>query len=202
MNGNDRELAQAAATVFEACAEAFLNEPVEAVVEDVRLVASALGPEAGASWVACEALEQRMYDRVIVPTSPFYVPLFENCIAVHVRDGVYGPLGGVRCSEVAKCYKAAGFDYRSLAASPSIKAVVHADYIGCECAFLAFLKRCEAESADEAGRAHINDLARQFARSHAGLWFSPARDLMAEAGEDFYTDVATLAESAVRVYCG
>ena len=66
--------------VFDACAEAFLDEPDEAIIDDVRKVAAALGQD-GFDFATDDDLKQRYYDRLFVTSTPYYVPLIESSIA-------------------------------------------------------------------------------------------------------------------------
>ncbi len=68
------------AAVFETCASAFLNEPSDALIEKVRLVAQAVDNHGFDQTVADAALKQRYADRIYVTSSPYHVPLLESCI--------------------------------------------------------------------------------------------------------------------------
>ena len=196
------------AVAFDALAAAFLNEPSEQVLGDVRRVAQALGDtsldelaaEGCCAGEAGAALRQRYYDRVIVASSPVHVPLLENCVAGSAVDekGVahYNAVQGSRGDHVLRCYRALGFDFKALPGYHLLVQTLHCDYIGCELAFLAFMKNGEAqawEAGDEQAGAHWHELALRFARDHAAAWMPTAAKRLAAGDDDVYARLADLA---------
>lgn len=196
------------AVAFDALAAAFLNEPSEQVLGDVRRVAQALGvttldeqtAEGCCAGEAGAALRQRYYDRVIVASSPVHVPLLENCVAGSAVDdkGVahYNAVQGSRGDHVLRCYRALGFDFKALPGYHLLIQTLHCDYIGCELAFLAFMKSGEAqawEAGDEAQAAHWHELALRFARDHAGSWLPTAAKRLAATDDDVYARMCAFA---------
>ena len=192
------------ATAFEACAAAFLNEPDEALVEKVRLVAQAVGDHGFDDVVADADLKQRYADRVFVASSPYHVPLLESCIAGSAADehGVvrYGPSQSNRGDHVFRCYKALQFDIDGLPGSPVAVKSLKADSLAAELAFLAFMKGSEAASlqmGDRASAKRWHEFARTFAREHANAWVATAAKWLALSDDDFYAKACDLAAETV-----
>ena len=196
--------ARGRAVLFDACAAAFLREPDADVVAGVRAVQRALGvPEEPAADAA--TLHERFSERLFVPVSPYYVPLQESCVYGSAREAGgrvrYGSVQSSRSDHVHRCYKAVGFDMGSLAASELVRGTLHADYLGCELAFLAYLSAGEAaawEAADAPAAEHWHGLAERFAREHAGAWFSTAAERLVATEEDFYARTCALAADCVQ----
>lgn len=201
------------AVAFDALAAAFLNEPSEQVLGDARRVAQALGDSSldeACAEGCCEgeagaALRQRFYDRVIVASSPVHVPLLESCVAGSGVDekGVahYNAVQSTRGDHVLRCYRALGFDFKALGGYHLLISTLHCDYIGCELAFLAFMKGGEAQawgSGDKQAATHWHDLALRFARDHAAAWIPTAVTRLAAGDDDAYARLAELAGNIVR----
>ncbi len=193
-------VANGLATAFSACAEAFLNEPSERVVSDVRAVAQAFG-DASFDDVAFEdGMVLRYNDRMFVTNSPLFVPLHEGCVALGGVDdqGVmrYASVESNRRSHVARCYRAVGFDERALSGfAPAVESL-HEDSLAAELAFLAYLKGREArawesEETEEARR--WSGLAARFSREHAKGWVRKAAACLAAGDDDFYARTCRLA---------
>ena len=196
--------ARGRAVLFDACAAAFLREPDEDVVGGVRAVQKALGaPEEPPADLP--ALRERFSERLFVPVNPRYVPLQESCVygSAAGDDGRvrYGSVQSSRADHVLRCYKAVGFDMGSLEASKLVRGTLHADFVGCELAFLAYLSVGEAhawEAADEGTAEHWHGLAQRFAREHAGAWFGRAAELLAAGEDDFYARTCALGALGVE----
>ncbi len=140
--------ARAAATLFEACAEALLYQPTERVLRDIKAVAEALGDARFDAIEQSDELMQRYYDRFFVPSSACYIPLRENNLVRSYKDGSrieYGPNEGPLSDHVIRCYNAVGFDYRALRGFAPARDSLRADSLASECAFVAFLKGKEAD---------------------------------------------------------
>jgi hypothetical protein len=199
MENESYALAQSAAVALEACAEVLLNEPSDQVLDDFARVAEALGAPVQTP-VTDDDLRQRFYDRFIVPSARYYVPVTENCIFGYLRDGEYGKVQGPQSDAVFRCYQAVGFDWKLLQGSDCITGSLRPDSLAAECAFLAYLKRCELEG-DEDRRAAAARLSAQFAKEHLGRWIGKAHELMLRPGADIYTDAVALAADAVAACC-
>ena len=176
--------------VFDACAEAFLDEPDEAIIDDVRKVAAALGQD-GFDFVADDDLKQRYYDRLFVTSTPYYVPLIESSVARGAEDE----------DGVMRCYHTVEFDFQALSGYDLAVKSLHPDSLASELAFLAFCKKREAEcweSSDEAQAEHWAQLAAQFSKQHASRWVGKAADCLARTDEDFYAHACALAAAAAE----
>lgn len=190
---------------FDACAEAFLDEPTEEIVGDVRKVARALGQD-GFDVAVDEALKQRYYDRMFVTSTPCYVPLVESSIARGGKDadGVmrYASTQSDLTDHVLLCYRTVGFDYQALSGYKLAVKSLHPDSLASELAFLAFCKKREAECWDEGDEdqaSHWARLAAQFADQHARRWLPKAAECLAATDEDFYALTCALAAALVAV---
>lgn len=190
--------------VFDACAEAFLDEPDEAIIDDVRKVAAALGQD-GFDFAADDDLKQRYYDRLFVTSTPYYVPLIESSIARGGKDedGVmrYASIQSDLTDHVLRCYHTVEFDFQALSGYDLAVKSLHPDSLASELAFLAFCKKREAEcweSSDEAQAEHWAQLAAQFSKQHASRWVSKAADCLARTDEDFYAHACALAAAAAE----
>lgn len=197
--------ARSFSVVFDACAEAFLDEPSEAIVADVSKVAAALGQD-GFNVVVDDALRQRYYDRLFVSSTPYYVPLIESSIARggEGENGVmhYASTQSDLSDHVLRCYRTVGFDYQALSGYGLAVKSLHPDSLASELAFLSFCKKREAEcweSSDEAQAEHWARLASQFANQHLARWVSKAAECLARTDDDLYAFVCALAAAMTRV---
>lgn len=193
-------IANGFATAFSACAEAFLNEPSERVVSDVRAVAQAFGDESLDDIAFEDGMVLRYNDRMFVTNSPLFVPLHEGCVALGGEDdhGVmrYASVESSRRSHVARCYRTVGFDERALSGfAPAVESL-HEDSLAAELAFLAYLKSREAaawESGETGEARRWAGLAARFLREHAKTWMSKAASCLASGENDFYARTCRLA---------
>lgn len=190
--------------VFDACAEAFLDEPDEAIVDDVRKVAEALGQE-GFGFAVDDDLKQRYYDRLFVSSTAHYVPLIESSVARGAEDdqGVmrYASVQSDLTDHVLRCYRVVGFDYQALSGYDLAVKSLHPDSLASELAFLAFCKGREAacwDEADESQALHWGQLAAQFSRQHAAQWMDKAAACLAATDDDFYARTCALAAAAAQ----
>lgn len=197
--------ARGASVVLGACAEVFLNEPTEAVLADIRAVASAVGEGAFESLVADAALRQRYYDRMFVTSSAHYVPLRESCVARGGRDESgafrYAGVQSARADHALRCYKAVGFDFTQMAGCDFARKSLSADALASELGFLAYLEAgaaAAAERGDEAQAAHWGQLAARFAREHLGAWVGTAAECLASTDDDLYAKTCALAAGVVH----
>lgn len=192
----ERQLLGGYAVLAETCAEALLNEPTPAVLDDIRRVAQALGDARFDDAQAGPALTQRYYDRLFVSSSPYYVPLVESSVTKRVTSNgklVFGPMTSARGDHALACYREVGFDYRALRGyEPAIKSL-HPDSLAAELAFLADLARSAAGELEGAPAARR--LLADFLRRHTG-WFTDAADCLAKRDDDVYAHVAALAAEA------
>lgn len=201
-----RRLAKGASVVYETLAEVLLNEPSLNVLNDVRQVAAALGQEGLEDFEPSDSLTQRYYDRLFNPAHCRYVPLFESSIrnALQQPDGtwVFGALGDAHTDHVEGCYRAVGFDFRTLKGFDLAIRSARADSLACELAFMALLARRESEVSDAWQARHLCNLQRDFLHRHLGCWTKKASQAMAAAGDDFYARVCQLTASWVDADCG
>lgn len=191
--------------VFDACAEAFLDEPDETIIDDVMKVVVMLGQKKF-DIAADEALKQRYYDRLFVTSTPYYVPLIESSIARggEDEDGVmrYGSTQSELTDHVLRCYHTVGFDYQALSGYDLAVKSLHPDSLASELAFLAFCKKREAEcwdDSDEEQAEHWARLAVQFANQHPIRWIPKAAECLARTDNDFYALACALAAAMTRV---
>lgn len=191
------------AKVFEVCAEVFLNEPDQATIEDLLNVASALGD---ARFDGCRPsgwLQQRYYDRLFVPASPYFVPLREEALLNAEQEGGrirWSSLTGGQIPHIAQCYEAAGFDMASLTGYHHALAAMEVDSLACELSFLAYL--CERvslliERDCEGAESLALDITR-FARWHALVFFERAVWALSSSDVDLYARTAELAFDALQ----
>lgn len=204
---NDKLLASRTlgfAATLEACAAAFLNEPDDEVVGNLKTVAQTLDDHDFDDVAVDEALRQRYADRLFVASSPYYVPLLESCIVGSGVDehGVvrYGPSQSNRGDHVFRCYKALQFDPAALPGSPLAVQSLKADSLAAELSFLAFMKSNEAaswEMGDHASAERWREFARAFAKEHANTWMAKAAEYLAATDDDFYASACDLAAETV-----
>lgn len=189
-----QSIARAQATAFGVCVAALLKEPTPSLVEDVEQVAGALGDGSFEGFAEKDELMQRYYDRFFVPVSPFYVPLIESCVVQrHRGEGGWemGSCDGPSADHVLRCYKAAGFDWRSLEGYPLAVQAAKPDSLAIEAAFVAFLKTAESQ-AEKADQENISRLCDEFVRLHPARWAGDAAMLMEQKGDDFYARTTRL----------
>lgn len=215
------------ALVAEVCAEALLNEPTPAIIEDVRRVAQALGDTRFDDVIPDAELRQRYYDRLFVSSSPYYVPLVESSITKRVSSAgrlIYGPMSSARGDHVLACYREVGFDYHALRGYDMATRALRPDSLAAELAFLAALARAAATRAS--GSVGEGAPARDVAEAPAGTdgtdgtataspstaaqrlladflrrhtaWFPDAAACLAAGDDDFYARLASLAAEATR----
>ncbi len=189
------------AVLAETCAEALLSEPSNAVLDDVRRVAHALGDTRFDDVAASPELTQRYYNRLFVSSSPYYVPLVESSITKRVTSEgrlVYGPMTSSRGDHALSCYRTVGFDFRALKGYDLAVKSLHPDSLAVELAFLAELARtaCANDAADEVRETARRLLADFLARHTA--WFADAADCLASSDDDLYARVASLAADATK----
>ncbi|QKF07692.1 hypothetical protein HLV38_05890 [Berryella wangjianweii] len=147
-------------------------------------------------------LEQRFYDRFLVPTTGVFIPLAEGCVTGAETAGAHGriawgPREGRLTAHVRTLYDQAGFQPASLTHSLAPSAM-RDDFLGCELAFLAFLRHPGASEGTARGDQDARDrFAHAFLRRH-GAWFDRAADLMEAQDDDFYARVVRLAALVAR----
>lgn len=128
---------------------------------------------------------QTFFDRIAVPCSAIYVPLFEQCICDAVHDSgrwTFGPLDGGQTRHVVRCYERAGFDYRRLGGYEPIVRSLRPDALAAECAFMAFLLT-ESANADRIAYADA------FLLAHLAPWTGKAAHICEEAGDDWVSSL-------------
>lgn len=190
----------------EACAEALVNEPSDQVVGDLQKVARALGDDRFDGVEADDALRQRYYDRTVVASSPYFVPLIESSVANRTENGgrvSFGAVSSSRSDHVLRCHKAAGFDYTGMRGYKIAVKNLHPDSMASELAFMAYLAEAAVEELeagkgpDCAGERLLLDFAKRHTR-----WFGDAARLMAATDDDLYARVAALAAETADMVSG
>lgn len=184
------------------CAQAFLNEPSDEIVERLACVAHAYGSDAFDGIAVDDALRQRYYDRLFVPTSSLYVPLFESSVRGAIEeDGRfrYASTKGPQADHVLGCYRAIGFNYRLLEGFGPAVAALRPDALAAELAFSAFLARESAEMAceDPDASRRSAQLLDQFSSEHVGAWVGKAARCLFLGADDLYARTAKLACDAI-----
>ncbi len=190
----------------EVCAEALVNEPSAAVLDDLARVAQALGDARFDGIAPSDDLKQRYYDRLFVTSSAHYVPLIESSVANRIEEGgrvSYGSTSSSKSDHVIRCYKTAGFDYAKMRGYPIAVKSLHPDSMASELAFMAFLAEAAVEEleagkgADCAGERLLRDFVKRHTR-----WFGDAARLMAKTDDDLYARVAALAAETADMMAG
>lgn len=199
------DVARGYATLFNACAAAFLQQPTAKGVDKVHAIIRSIGDPSSIGKEDLDALSKRFNERMFVTVSPYYVPLVESSIypsAVGTDGRVqYGPLSSSRSDHVLRCYQEVQFNMDSLNADELVKGTMRADSLGCEMAFLAYLWQGEVTNwiaGNQSVAAHWHELGQRFAREHAATWFELAAERLAGSDDDFYADVCALASVAVK----
>ena len=200
---SEGEIALGCAVALETCAAVLSDRPVQGRIEEVsRLFRDICGYELECGG-DIEELGRRFDQRFLVATSPWYVPLSENCVRNRtVVNGVvrYGSVEGPFGSHVCGCYDAAGFDWRASIGDGLFAHAAVPDAFAAELQFLAYLKREEALAAfseDAAREAHAGNLAGEFCNAHLARWADDAAALLAEPGRDLFSETAVLAARVV-----
>lgn len=190
----------------EVCAEALVNEPTAAVLDDLRRTAQALGDGRFEGFEPTDELRQRYYDRTVVASSPHFVPLVESSVANRTESGgkvSFGSTSSSKSDHVIRCYKVAGFDYTQMRGCPIAVKSLHPDSMASELAFMAYLAGAgigELEAGKETDCTGVRLLC-DFARRHT-RWFADAAALMARTDDDLYARVASLAAEAADMVAG
>lgn len=184
---------QGLSTLFDVCAEGFLNEPSDVVLADIRAVAHAMGNDRFDSFEASDQLTQRYYDRVLVASSVLYVPLQESCVRRSIlQDNArcYASSGGAYAGHVERCYQVAGFDRGLLQGFDLALRSLRPDSLAAELAFVAFLLQQPGERAVQ--------LAVQFCTEHLGRWVGVAQECLTETNDDLYARLCAFSAEAVE----
>lgn len=188
------------AALCEACAAVLMNEPTQALVDDLACVAHALGDDRFDGIAADAELRQRYYDRAIVSRSPYFVPLTESCVTKRVpMDGRvrYGSYESAAGDHVLRCYKAVGFDFGALPCYEFARCGLRPDALACELAFMASLARAAAPEVARTGSSHAEALLLEFAGVHT-RWFAAAAACLAATDDDLYARTVALAAEAAE----
>lgn len=196
----NRTTASGYSVAFSMIGELFLREPGQDLLDRLHAASRSLGIGVIPRIDPDASLVQRFYDRTLVSATPFFVPLYENCI---VRGGwvdgkfEFGPISGPTTDHVAACYRAAGFDYGSLEVPQGLSTILHPDYLGCECAFMAYLLskpilRGTGTSGTEGEDDKGVDLARDFAEMHLSRWVDEAARVLEMSERDLYFQTCRL----------
>lgn len=180
-------------TLLDVCAEGFLNEPRPSVLADLRAVAQAMGDGRFDAFEASDELTQRYYDRVLVASSPLFVPLQESCVRRSAMQGdtrCYASSGSAYAGHVERCYQAAGFDVGLLKGFDLALRSLRPDSLAAELAFVAFLLRQAGE--------HPAQLAAQFCTEHLCRWVGIAQECLMETDDDLYARLGAFSAEAVE----
>lgn len=179
------------AETYAALAFALINVPTRDTETLVERLGEAAGlpcaPNGDREALDSGALEQELFDRTVVPSSPTYVPLFEQAVRGAERRGEvwrFPAVTGSHSLHVERCYRRVGFEYRNLAGQPEIVASLHADSLAVECAFMAFLL------LSDDGCARVR--ADQFLKQHLGCWVEKAAVICSERSDDRYARIVRL----------
>ena len=201
------------ALVADTVARALAQPPSAEVVGEVHRVAEALGDDRFAAVAPGESLDQRFFNRFVVSTSPYFLPLVEGSVREAYEDDGrlrYGPLRSRHSDHVQACYRSVGFDPSAAAwgAEGAVAQTLKPDALACELEFMASLAlvasgdaaagAAEAPEADAEGRAAAAQrLLARFAAEHARPWFGRAAEYAARVDDDFYARLIALAAESV-----
>lgn len=206
------------ALVADVVARALAQQPDVEVVGAVQRVADALGDDRFADVRPGDELDQRFFNRFVVTSSPYYLPLVEGSVReAYEEDGVlrYGPLRSKHSDHVLACYRSVRFDHGDWGARGVVARGLKPDALACELEFMASLALVasgdaatgaaeapgagETPGADAEGRAAAAQrLLARFAAEHARPWFGRAAEYAARVDDDFYARLLALAAEAVE----
>lgn len=135
-------------------------------------------------------LKQAFFDRLVIASSPVFVPLSEQSMRdARYRDGhwKFGAVDGSITRHVMRCYEHAGFDHRQLRGAEPLVRSLRPDALAAECAFMAFLLAGDdaavEEATEETGRGAYADA---FLDAHLGLWACDAASACEASCSDDY----------------
>ena len=134
-----RTVLEGAAGLSRLCSRALIEEPTQELVDEVVRAADAMGVAPAGAVVADEGLRQRFFDRMVVTSTPFFVPLTESAVTRRLpMDGRtrYGSLSGPRADHALQCYRAVGFSYGSIKGCPAVVQGLRPDSMAVELAFV------------------------------------------------------------------
>ncbi|MEG2517389.1 MAG: molecular chaperone TorD family protein [Raoultibacter sp.] len=190
---------QDCAGVYEEFAKIFLNEPTDESIGQARAFLRMFQEDdplsserATEDALEGAALQQRYYDRFLVPSSKWYIPLSENSVkraCLTDAGWVFGPTTGPDSLHVLECYHAAHFDFRALRGFAPLVESVRADALVVEVTFMAYLRQHEAQSASGEDASRWNCFAQQFLAAHLGGWLGKVVTIMDSTENDFYFEV-------------
>lgn len=187
IDARERGAALAAAAGF------LLIPPDGASLEALFALAGAAGLPVSAacreSAADVGAARRRFHERVAVACAPVYAPLWEQAIRDARYEGgawVFSVTGDAATRRVSAAYRAAGFDWERLALTPAVRASVHPDSLGVECAFAAFLLGAAASTVDASA-------AGVFLRAHPARWAAQAARIARDGGDDWYALAVAMA---------
>lgn len=189
------------AVIASACSAALVKEPTDEVLRDLLAVAEALGDTRFEGVKPSAQLKQRYYDRFFVSASPYFVPLFECSVREAGEDDgrmMYAPVNGPASDHVLRCYRAVGFDYRSIKGFDLAVKSLKPDSMASELAFIAALTQAAVQlDGDAAAKERAAQLLVQFVSEHPARWFEKAADCLRRTEDDFYAKVCDLAAGTV-----
>ena len=191
-----RTVLEGAAGLSRLCSRALIEEPTQELVDEVVRAADAMGVAPAGAVVADEGRRQRFFDRMVVTSTPFFVPLTESAVTRRLpMDGRtrYGSLSGPRADHALQCYRAVGFSYGSIKGCPAVVQGLRPDSMAVELAFVCAL----AQSALGEGGTNAVRLLGEFVRSHT-RWFADAAMCLSGHGEDLYATVAAMSARLVQ----
>lgn len=189
------------ALVADVVARALAQQPDVEVVGAVQRVADALGDDRFADVRPGDELDQRFFNRFVVTSSPYYLPLVEGSVReAYEEDGVlrYGPLRSKHSDHVLACYRSVRFDHGDWGARGVVARGLKPDALACELEFMASLAQAACDGATEKEREAAQRLLARFAGDHAARWFGRAAGYAARIEDDFYARLVALAAESVE----
>ncbi len=189
------------ALVADVVARALAQQPDVEVVGAVQRVADALGDDRFADVRPGDELDQRFFNRFVVTSSPYYLPLVEGSVReAYEEDGVlrYGPLRSKHSDHVLACYRSVRFDHGDWGARGVVARGLKPDALACELEFMASLAQAACDGATEEEREAAQRLLARFAGDHAARWFGRAAGYAARIEDDFYARLVVLAAESVE----
>lgn len=161
------------------------------VIEEERCIRLVLHP----STVGDDE-RQEYHDRFFVPSSARYTPLVESRIrrSKCLPSGLWSfdSAGGRYERQVEEKYRNAGFDCRRLSGYGPFLAMLKPDNVAAETAFMAFLRRDEHLSTDEAVVRARGCQAKDFLESNLCCWTDRLAEVAKWTGDDYYAGLFSI----------
>lgn len=197
-----RAEALAESTILETCAAVLVGKPSREMLDAASCLAEALGRPLTSDTSDADALEQRFYDRFLIPSSPWFVPSNEQCIRMARDEGgriAFPSIEGVHSRHVAACYREAGFDFRRIEGYAPAVGRLLPDSLVAELAFVSSMRLRESQAETENEARGLRAYADRFTDEHLGRWVGRYAELARSKGADFYMEWIDLTAHVVEL---